>query len=74
MTHNLYFILPIEGFTDKLIKITGNQIFVAWEYNNEKHTSIYEFDDFIDHKQGLMAEISEEEYKEHFNKLFPQGE
>jgi hypothetical protein len=72
MVQNLYFILPIEGFTEKLIKITGTRILVAWSYNSEKHTDIYEFEDFINHKEGPMIEISEKEYDERFNELFPE--
>lgn len=71
-TESLYFILPIEFLPDKLIKMTGDNVSIVWKSHDGNHSNLTDKQSFITKKEGLLREITIEEYQERYNEIFTQ--
>lgn len=70
MSKAVYFIMPSEGLPDKLVKMVGDKVRVAWKSHDGNHHEGFDTAVFIDKKNGLMREITEEEYTHRYEEIF----
>jgi hypothetical protein len=73
MTNNiLYFIMPVEGLPDKLVKMCGDKVIVSWRSHDENCQNVFSVNDFIVKKGALLTEISEVTYNQKYAEVFNQ--
>jgi hypothetical protein len=72
MNKAIYFLMPTEGLPDKLVKMVGDKVCVAWKAFDGNHHETFSTQVFIEKKDSLMREIPQNEYEHLYATIFDQ--